>query len=184
MRFATREDFTPALKNTALRKQVSIFFSEKEKPRLDLLIYLPINARKRTPVFMGLNFYGNHTVTAETQIVVSDVWTRNNESLGITNNRATAASRGKKSQDWPVELLIKRGYGLVTAYYGDIEPDYDGGIKEGVRPLYYKEGQTRPADNEWGAIGAWAWGLSRALDYLETETMIDGKRSAGCLVDS
>jgi hypothetical protein len=77
-----------------------------------------------------------------------------------------------------VEKVLARGYGLATAYYGDIEPDISGAISKGVRPLFFKQGQTRPEPDEWGAIGAWAWGLSRALDYLQTDKDVDAKHVA------
>ena len=77
-----------------------------------------------------------------------------------------------------IEQFIDAGLGFACVYYGDIEPDFKGGVNYGIRSQYLKSGQVTPAVNEWGAISAWAWGLSRAMDYFETDKQIDAKRIA------
>jgi hypothetical protein len=74
--------------------------------------------------------------------------------------------------------LIEAGFGFATFYYGDVEPDFEGGLKYGVRALYLKPGQTEPAPDAWGAIAAWGWGMSRVLDYLQTEPKVNTRRVA------
>src|SRR5689334_15571268 len=77
-----------------------------------------------------------------------------------------------------VTPFLAAGFGVATVYYGDIDPDFPGGIPNGVRALYLKAGRQESAPDEWGSIAAWAWGLSRALDYLETDKGVNAKRVA------
>lgn len=166
-----------ALSGTAVRKQVTLWFHEAPgAPSLDLLLYVPRAASGRVPVFLGLNFDGNQAVSNDPGIALAHSWI--GDGPGVVDHRATEAARGVEARRWPVERILARGYALATAYYGDVDPDFDDGFRDGVHPLFYRPGQVRPAADEWGSIGAWAWGLSRALDYLETDDQVDASRVA------
>jgi hypothetical protein len=91
--------------------------------------------------------------------------------LNFTGNQTVG-----QGENWPVEYIISRGYGLATVCYTEIAPDTAGSFTQGVYPLFYQPGQILPEADECGAIGAWAWGLSRVLDFLQTDPAIDYSR--------
>ncbi|GAB2586126.1 acetylxylan esterase [Spirosoma areae] len=162
-----------ALNGLAIRKQVSIFFTDYPKlPPIEVLLYIPKAAKQPVPVFVGLNFCGNHCITTETDIALSTRWVGNAIGEVSVNNKATEKARGMQARRWPVETILKRGYALATAYYGDIEPDHPQGWRSGIRSVL---GDTTRANN-WGAIGAWAWGMSRIVDYLQTDRAVNSRR--------
>jgi hypothetical protein len=163
-----------ALGGKALRKQVTIYFSpDKNGPKADLLIYIPKGASKPVPIFLTLNFWGNQSVINDPGIRLPIIWDpKTHERL-----RASEESRGQ-DKEFEIEKILSRGYGFATICYQGIEPDYNGGYGDGIRPLFFKPEQGEPSREDWGAIGAWAYGLSRAMDYLEKDKRVDPKRVA------
>jgi len=148
----------------ATRKMVTIHFGPKT---LELLMYLP--KQRPAPVFVGVNFRGNQTVTYDPDVPVTTKWVYTNMPKD---------SRGMQASNWPIEQIIDGGFGIATFYSGDLSPDFDGGFPLGIEPLFYRPGQTKRDPDEWGAIGAWAWGLSRVMDYFETDPDVDRRRVA------
>lgn len=168
------EESQEALSGTAIRRQVELRFVGAKGPTLGVLLYLPKAATGPVPCFLGLNFFGNHACTRESEVFLNQNWMRP-DGVGIVDERATEASRGVLIGRWPMELILSRGYGLATVYYGDIDPDFDDGFKNGVHPLFRSAG-ANPDGDAPAAISAWAWGLSRIMDFLETVREIDPKR--------
>ncbi len=175
LRFETRSVDSNALEGKATRKEVRLWFGEKpDSPKMDLLVYQPNEHSHPLPVFVGLNFSGNHTIHPDPGISLAEGWVMKREG----DHQASEADRGAAASRWPVERILERGYALATANYGDLDPDFEDGFQNGIHPLFYGAGQTRPEKNEWGSIGAWAWGLSRALDYFEVDPELDAARVA------
>ncbi len=166
-----------AVGGKAIRREVDVRFgTSDDAPTMRLLIYTP-KTSKSAPAFLGLNFGGNHTVDADPSISLNTNWVRDRE--GTTKDHlSTEASRGTASSRWPIEMIIDRGYALVTIYYGDIDPDFDDGFENGIHGHFKAETESIPQGEKWGSVAAWAYGLSRALDYLEKDALVDGERVA------
>ncbi len=171
-----------ALGGKAVRKEITVWFTaRKDGPKMHLLIYQPpgaAGAHAPWPAFLGYNFYGNHCVHADPGITLSTAWMRPNPANKIVNNRATEGSRGVSASAWDIETVVGRGYATATVYYGDLCEDRAEGLTASVGALFGTNAVEARRPDEWGAIGIWAWGLSRALDYLETDGEIDPRRVA------
>lgn len=74
---------------------------------------------------------------------------------------------------WQEQVLAK-GWGYAVLIPNSIQADNGAGLTKGIIGLCNK-GQPRKPD-DWGALRAWAWGASRALDYFETDKSVDAKQ--------
>ena len=156
-----------------IRKQYSITFSRREKELiLNILVFLPTKIEKPVPVFLGLNFRGNHTISKDNEIIITPSWIRSGN--GVKNNRSLEEGRGIASSRWDIKQILSKGYGLITAYYGEIDPDFDDGFKNGIHGLLNPNRKQKP--NSGGAIDAWAWGLSRIVDFISIDEQFDHSR--------
>jgi (4-O-methyl)-D-glucuronate---lignin esterase len=90
----------------------------------------------------------------------------------LINNRPpsnTDPTRREKSGFWPAEQIIARGYGIAAFHYAELAPDDEKTFRDGVIK-FFDDGSTAYT---WGALAAWGWGASRAMDYFETDPRVD-----------
>jgi hypothetical protein len=167
--FNVWESSTNALGGTAVRKQIEINFSGTPAgPFAHLLLYTPAG-KVAAPTFLCLQFNGNYTVADDPAIAIFPGWDWKTKVVAMPKN----PGRGFSARNWEIAETLARGYGIAFICYQEIEPDLPGGtgLKYGVRKNF-----PTPADHDWGAISAWAWGASRALDYLQTDRDVDAQR--------
>jgi len=127
-------------------------------PKISVLLYVPNNVQGKVPLFLGLNFQGNHTVSNDPGIPLGTVWNREGQPVP-----ATEEERGRQSDRWQIEKVLDRGYATATAYYQEIEPDFNGGSKHGVRQLFDDQ---KGEPDEGNAIATWAWALSYIRELI------------------
>jgi hypothetical protein len=165
------------LDGRARRKQIRVTLSTSagELP-IDLLLYTPAAATGPTKTFLGLNFTGNHGATSDPAVLLPQSWMRPSNDGSVVNNRATEAGRGSQGSRMPLEMILAAGCGIATAYYGDIDPDFDDGFDNGVHALFPEHKPDESHPNRWGSIAAWAWGLSRLLDVLEQQPEVNAQQ--------
>lgn len=152
------------LEGAAVRKQIKITVTTAYGSSDALmLLYVPkLATGEAAPVVIGLNFNGNHTVLADENIIPS--YATDTEDGTWTEKAGTSAER------WNILNSLDRGYAVATIYANDFAPDNSDTYKSRVISLFGAE--------EFKAVGAWAFGLSRGVDYLMKDTDIDASHIA------
>lgn len=157
---------------------VSITTGDTGAPSIDLMVVIPNRRAGKVPVFLAMNFCGNHAITDDVRVPLTRGWLYNS-CRGCSNNLATPASRGGQKQDWPLEAIVDSGYALATFCSTDIDSDR-GDVSDGVyawlAQVQSNPDLAKPANR--GTISAWAWGFHRCVDHLVRDRRIDNKRIA------
>lgn len=141
---------TAKLSSEGGEEQWRVYVESPTSFEFDIFVAFPESAEP-VPALVALNFRGNHSVTSQ--------------PLAKIDEDARSGKRGLEADDWSIEETKRAGFALVTAYYQSIEPD-DPNATEGIRKVYGPE-------FSWGAVAAWAWGLSRIFDALVQDPRID-----------
>ena len=147
--FTTIHEDSNSMNGKAHLKEVLIeVFRINKSIKIKLVVFIPKNAPKPVPAFL------------------------------LINNRPkenTDPSREQKSEFWPAEEVINSGYAIAAIHVSDLSPDDPKLFMNGVLQLYPEQ---LAADNGMRAIGSWAWGASRVMDYFEKEPLVDETKVA------
>lgn len=157
------------LKGKATLRELSVRFALPQttaanpswsKHTLYVLLATPNERVSPAPVFIGMNFCGNHAVDADEGVHIPENWVYKS-CKGVENDHATAAGRGSQADVWNLDLIIERGYALANFYSGDLDPDtadFADGLAGELKP------DLKFASDDPGAIALWAWGYHRVID--------------------
>lgn len=138
---------TGAMGGKATLKEILIEVVNNNRPvQINLVLFVPNQPRRPVPVFLLINNRGKEN---------------------------TDPTRTKQSDFWPAEMVIDSGYAVAAFHVSDLAPDDTATYATGVLQLYPDQ---LTATNGMKAIGAWAWGASRVLDYLEKDAAVDAKK--------
>jgi hypothetical protein len=158
----------------AQRTQVRIRFSDRpDAPVIRVLLHVPVAAKRPVPTLLHIGFSPPALLLDQPGLDVGQVWSSKTDTRIPDREAPKVLDFNAKT----FQHFLERGYAVAYVYYGDIEPDYAGGAAHGVRSLFGPQGGPRQPD-EWGSLGAWSWGLSRVLDYLQTNSAVDGRQVA------
>ena len=164
-----REDKS-ALGGLATLREITLTLERPADAQIHLLLVVPNQRTKPVPVFLGLNFNGNHALVADPLVRIPEGWKPK-------NNEPVEKTRGSEIDKWALDQAVARGYAVATFWNGDVVPDDKDAAEKmlgKLRPPGHEERQAA----DCATIAAWAWCLHRAVDYLVTDPALDAKRIA------
>lgn len=174
-----------ALDGKAIQKNLVAHLGGPDGPTFPVTLYTPVDAKGPVPTLLAINFNfggGGAGAAAGRGRGATSGPAVARGGRGPASGPTTTVARGRgpggPQRGGPAEL-IAHGYGFVNLYYNGIETDTSGAPNINIaRKLALRPGQTAPDPDEWGTISSWAWGMSRVVDYLETDPTVDAKHVA------
>jgi hypothetical protein len=162
LRFDVTEDTPAELKAKATRKRIRVDFSGRQEtwPGVRLTLVLPVNVKHPVPAFVGMHLFDSKSDEPLP-----------GRPLEVATGESLPGSR-------LLDVILTRGYAIGTLDASDFCPDDKDHFRQGALEHFYPGRVGPPGAEEPGAISVWAWGLSRALDYLQTDPAIDAQRVA------
>lgn len=146
--FTTINQNDHVLGGKALLKEVDIKVSRNNQSVIIHLVLFIPNSKRNPPLFLLINNRGSENIDP---------------------------SRKTKSDFWPAEPVIDSGYAIAAFDVRDVAPDNKDSFMFGALRLYPEQ---LDADKGMRAIGAWAWGASRVMDYFAKDVDVDSKKVA------
>lgn len=164
-----------SLGGRAVRKMVRVHFGHPKWGSMMFLIYLPADAQGPVPVFVGMHLFKYED---DPPLPGAQLFLLQNDATKSVEPPPTDPALQNLPGAKTIDAILARGYGVASINAEEVAPDdakrYEANVIGRLRP----PGRTVRDPHEWGAIGAWAWSLSRALDYFETDPDIDARRVA------
>ena len=160
---------------------------------INMVVVLPLNVKGPVPVLILFGFPSlpspaqpNPAEMEKINTTFKEMMAQHNAELGAIFERYPAYNPitrlagpnffapAPSGDSPPTEQLLAAGWGYCVLEPNSVQADNGSGLTRGIIGLVNK-GQPRKPD-DWGALRAWGWGASRALDYLETDTLVDAKK--------
>jgi len=175
VKFEVTKVDTNALNGTVVMKQIVGYIGDVKEPCIRFTMYIPSNAKEPVPMIVtvgpGEFAFPNRPATGASNAV-----SQSGAAFG-TNQLRGGSFAGFHFGGAPITNIIKHGWGFANVGVYSIQADRNN-FTNGVIGMTLKPGETKPAPDEWGVLSAWAWGLSRVMDFLETDKSVDAKQVA------
>jgi len=160
-----REDRN-ALNGRATRRDIEVDITAATNgTALRFTLFLPNHTPKPLPVFVGVHVFDTAHAYPRPAVVRQ-----------IPGAPKPTAAENARIGEATTDRILARGYGLASLNIEHLSPDSATNWWQGVARLFGRTEPGPPKAKETGALGLWAWGLSRAMDYFETTARVDARR--------